>query len=340
MSGAEPTRRSLAPLRLTLALNESDQVRDLVLGRVPVGGVELTCLSLPVEEIFFRFPKFQEWEVSELSLAKFTYLRSRDGGDAPVGIPVFPSRTFRHSAVFVRGDGSVRGPADLRGRRVGLPEWTVTATVYVRGLLAHTYGVGLDEVEWVQAGTNEPGRVEGVEIALPAGVRITPVPDRSLNDLLLAGEIDAVITAHPPAEFKLGTGRIVRLFEDFQRVEEDSYRETGVFPIMHLIAIRRDVYEASRWVAMELQKAFEEAKRRSIERMLDPNAPSTPLPWGPAYAQRARELFGGDFWPYGIEPNRATLAAFLGFAHEQGVATRLLEPEELFAAEVQTAFRI
>ena len=329
----------MAPLRLTLAINESDQVRDLVSGRVPVQGVELTCLSLPVEEIFFRFARYREWQISELSLAKFTYLCSR-ADDAPVGIPVFTSRTFRHSAIYVRGDGQIREPADLKGLRVGIPEWTQTATVWVRGLLAHTYGVGLDEIDWIQAGTNEPGRAEGVEIGLPPQVRLTSVPDRSLNDLLLAGEIDAIVAAHPPTEFKRGSGKVVRLFEDYQAVEEAFYRETGVFPIMHLVAIRRDVYEADPWLAMELVKAFEEAKRRSLERMLDPNAPFTPLPWGPAYAQRARELFGDDFWPYGIEPNRRTLAAFLALAHEQGVSSRPFEPDDLFAPEVASAFKI
>ncbi len=329
----------MPPLRLTLAINESDQVRDLVLGRVPVQGIELTCLSLPVEEIFYRFTRYREWEVSELSLAKFTYLHSR-ADDAPVGIPVFTSRSFRHSAIFVRGDGQIREPADLKGRRVGIPEWTQTATVYVRGLLAHTYGVGQNEVEWVQAGTNEAGRVEGVEISLPSDVRLTSVRDRSLSDMLVAGEIDAVVAAHPPTEFKLGTGRIVRLFDDYQTVEEEYFRGSGVFPIMHLIAIRRDVYEETPWVAIELLKAFEQAKRRSLARMVDPNAPFTPVPWGAANAERARELMGDDFWPYGIEPNRPTLTAFLGFAHEQGISVQSLEPEDLFVEDVTSAVRI
>ncbi len=329
----------MTPLSLTLAINDSDQVRDLLAGNVPVQGVELTCLHLPVEEIFFRFTRFREWDVSELSLAKFSNLVSR-GDDSLVAIPVFPSRMFRHSAFYVRGDGSIREPADLKGRRVGIPEWTITASVWGRGLLAHTLGVGMDEVEWVQAGTNQPGRVEGAVFHVPEGVRITPVTDRTLNDMLLAGEIDAILAPHRPAEFKAGTGRIVRLFEDVQQVEEEYFRKTGVFPIMHLVAIRGDVYRQNRWVAMELFKAFEEAKRRSLERMVDPNAPFTPLPWGYAYAQKAQELIGDDFWPYGVGPNRTTLATFLEFAYEQGVCERLLEPEELFVPEVGATFLI
>jgi 4,5-dihydroxyphthalate decarboxylase len=329
----------MASLRLTLAINDSDQVRDLLAGTVPVQGVELTCLRLPVEEIFFRFTRFREWDVSELSLAKFSNLVSR-GDDSLVAIPVFPSRMFRHSAFYVRGDGSIREPADLRGRRIGIPEWTITASVWGRGLLAHTLGVGMHEVEWVQAGTNQPGRLEGAAFKVPEGVRITAVADRSLNDMLLAGDIDAILAPHRPAEFKLGTGRVVRLFGDVQRVEEEYFRETRIFPIMHLVAIRGDVYRQNRWVAMELFKAFDEAKRRSLERMTDPNAPFTPVPWGHSYAERAKELMGEDFWPYGIERNRQTLATFLGYAYEQGVCERLLEPDELFVPEVGATFRV
>ena len=326
-------------LELTLAISDYDHVRDLISGVVPVEGVDLTCLEYPVEEIFFRFTLLREWQVSELSLAKYSSLRA-SGDESVIAIPVFPSRAFRHSAIFVRDDGPIDEPPSLVGRRIGIPEWTQTATVYARALLAESYGVELTSVEWVQAGTNEPGRIEGVPVRLPDGVEVTPVRDRSLNELLVAGEIDAVIAAHPPAEFLNGSGRIVRLFSDYRAVEAQYFRDTGIFPIMHVVVLRADVHEAHPWVAMNLVTAFEEAKRRSVQRVLDANVPRFPVPWGAAQAEAAQVLFGRDFWPYGIEDNRTTLSHFLRYAYEQGVCARRLEPEDLFAPQVQIVYRI
>jgi 4,5-dihydroxyphthalate decarboxylase len=326
-------------LELTLAINDYDQTRDLVSGAVPVEGVDLTCLHYPIEEIFFRFTLLREWHVSELSLAKYVSLRAA-GDDSLIAIPVFPSRTFRHSAIFVRDDGPVDDPAALAGARIGVPEWTQTATVYARGMLAESYGIELGGVDWVQGGTNEPGRIEGVSITLPEGLGLRRVTDRTLNDMLLAGELDAVIAAHPPADFLNGSGRIVRLFSDYRAVEEQYFRDTGVFPIMHVIVIRADVHEAHPWVAMNLMTAFEEAKRRGLERALDANTPRFPVPWAFAHAESVRALMGPDFWPYGIEPNRTTLAKFLQYAAEQGVCVRRVEPEELFAPQVQYVYRV
>jgi 4,5-dihydroxyphthalate decarboxylase len=324
---------------ITLAVHEYDHVRDLAGGAVAVEGVSLTALAYPVEEIFFRFTRFREWDASELSLAKYCSLRA-SGDDSLVAIPVFTSRAFRHSAIFVRADGPVDDPRALAGARIGVPEWTQTATVYARGLLTHEYGVALEDVGWVQAGTNEPGRTEGVAVTLPPGVSLDPKPDGTLNDMLIEGELDAVIAAHPPAEFERGGTRIVRLFSDYRAVEEDYYRATGVFPIMHVVALQADVHARHPWLAMNLYTAFAEAKRRSLERMLDANAPYLPVPWAPANAQHASALLGPDFWPYGIDPNRATLETFLQHAHEQGVCARKLTADELFVPEVRESYRI
>jgi 4,5-dihydroxyphthalate decarboxylase len=336
---APNARGSRANVHLTLAINDYDHVRDLVSGRVDVEGIDLTCMEFEVEETFFRFARYREWDISEFSLAKYCSLRA--GGDETItAIPAFPSRSFRHSAIFVRADGPVDDPGALAGGRIGVPEWTQTATVYARGLLEHEYGVAVTGAQWFQAGTNEAGRVEGVAFDPPPNVSITPVPDRTLNDMLVAGELDAVIAAHPPTDFEQGSGRVVRLFSDYRAVEEAYLRKTGIFPIMHVVVIRTEVLERHPWVAMNLLRAFEEAKRRSLARATDANAPRYPVPWGFANAERAQELLGGDFWPYGIEPNRRTLEAFLLFAHEQGACARRLTPEDLFPPQVRDVFRV
>lgn len=326
-------------IRLTLAVNDSDQVRDVVSGVVPVEGVDLTCLHYEVEEIFFRFTKYREWDISEMSLGKYCALRSR-GDDSLVGLPVFPSRAFRHSGIYIRSDGPVDDPGSLAGARVGIPEWTVTATVYQRALLAHEYGLDLADIAWVQGGINEPGRIETLPSALPDGVQVRREDDQSLNELLLDGEIDAVLVPHPPDGATDGTGRLVPLFSDAPAVEADYFRRSGVFPIMHLLVLRRETFDAHPWTATNLVTAFTEAKDRSQARLLDPTAPHFPLPWGPDRARQAQSLLGDDLWPYGLEANRPTLDAFLGFAAEQRLTDGNLRAEDLFPPHVRERHRI
>jgi 4,5-dihydroxyphthalate decarboxylase len=326
-------------LPLTLAISEYDHVRDLVSGRVKPEGIDLTALVLSIEEIFYRFTVYREWDVSEMAMGKYVSLRSQ-GDKSLTAIPVFPSRMFRHSSIYVRSDGPVKTPADLKGRRVGVPEWAQTAAIYSRGLLVHQYGLALADVAWVQAGVNEPGRTEKVALKLPAGVAVERPAEKSLNGMLLAGELDAVMTAHAPAAFEAGDPRIKRLFAEFMPVELAYWRETGIFPIMHCIAIQTRVLEAHPWVAMNLLTAFETAKRRSVARAFEATASRFPIPWSHERANMAAPLFGNDYWPYGIEPNRVTLEAFLTYAHEQGVCHRLLTPEELFPPEVASGFKV
>ena len=326
-------------VELTLAINDYDHVRDLVSGRVPVEGVRLTALTLSVEEIFFRFTQFREWDVSELSMGKYSSLVAA-GDDSLVGIPVFPSRVFRHSGIYVRGDGSVAEPAQLAGRRIGVPEWVVTAGIYTRGILAHEYGVALESVDWYQGGVNEPGREELLAPTLPEGVSLTPVADRSLEDMLLAGDLDAIVAPRAPAGMTDPERDIVRLISDHRAVEAEYFRRTGVFPIMHVIVIKADVHSRHPWVATNLMRGFDQAKRRSLERFDDVSASRFPLPWTWDELPRARELLGDDPWPYGLEPNRPTLDTFLGYAHEQGVCARRLAPEDLFPESLTREFRI
>ena len=326
-------------LPLTLAISEYDHVRDLVSGRVKPEGIELTALVLPIEEIFYRFTLYREWDVSEMAMGKYVSLRSQ-GDTSLTAIPVFPSRMFRHSSIYVRSDGPVKTPADLKGRRVGLPEWAQTAAIYSRGLLVHQYGLALADIAWVQAGLNEPGRTEKVALQLPAGVAVERPAEKTLNQMLLAGELDAVMTAHAPAAFEAGDPRVKRLFADYMPVELAYWRETGIFPIMHCIAIQTSVLEAHPWVAMNLLTAFETAKRRSVARALEGTASRFPIPWALERASLGAPLFGAEYWPYGIEPNRVTLEAFLRYAHEQGVCHRLMTPEELFPPQVASAFKV
>lgn len=326
-------------LELTLAINDSDQVRDLTSGRIQTNGINLRTLHYEVEEIFFRFTKFREWDLSEMSLAKFCSLRSA-GDDSLIGIPVFPSRSFRHSGIFVRADGPVDDPVALAGARIGFPEWTVTATVYQRALLQHEYGVDLTSVDWVQGGINEPGRIETLPLGLPAGIQVRQETDRSLNDLLVDGDLDAIIVPHPPAGYTDGSGRLVQIFSDVVSVEEDYYRRNRIFPIMHLLALRSDVYDQHPWVVPNLVTAFTEAKDRSLARMLDLTAPHTPLPWGPDRARAVSNLFGADFWPYGVDANRTTLEAFLQYGREQRLVTPEFGIDDLFPAAAQETYLI
>jgi 4,5-dihydroxyphthalate decarboxylase len=326
-------------INLTLAVSPYDHIRDLTCGEVPVEGVSLTCLNLGIEEIFHRFLKYREWDVSELSFAKYIAMRSA-GDHSVVAIPVFPSRVFRHSAIFVRTGSPLRQIPDLTGKRVGIPEWSQTAGVYMRGFLVHQYGVRLEDIDWFQAGTNEAGREEKVDIQLPEGIRLTRLKDRTLNEMLLAGELDAVMSAHPPQSFKDGSPQVRRMLDDPAAVEEQYFRETGIWPIMHVIAIRREVLDRDPWVAMNLFKAFETAKDRSLARLNESTASRFPLPWQSVHSARARELLGDDQFPYGIEPNRTSIEALLEYCHEQRVARRQLTPEEIFPASVQSRVRV
>lgn len=328
-------------LSLTLAIEDYDHVRDLMTGAIKPNGIDLTCLQFQVEETFFRFANAYEWEVSELSLAKFCSLRSQENSPI-VGIPVFISRMFRHSAFYIRSDGKIKTSADLKGGRIGVPEWTQTATVYARGWLHHEGGAKLNEVEWVQGGVNQPGRLEMGKIQVPEGVTITPVSDRSLSEMLLEGELDAVISARPPDVFLSGDGRLQRLMPNHREVELEYFQRTGVYPIMHTIAIKRDVYERNPWIAVNLMTAFELAKEKMVERMSDINVSRIPLPWLPdTYEKTKAEFFPDcDYWPYGIEGSRKTLEAFLAYCDEQGVTHKKMTPEDLFVPETQTSFKV
>lgn len=318
-------------IELSLAISDYDHTRDLTRGLIEPEGIRLVGLELGIEEIFHRFTRYREWDVSEMSFGKYSSMRSQ-GDDSLVAIPVFPSRVFRLSSIYVRSDSKLKSLDELRGARVGIPEWAQTAAIYSRGYLAHNAGLRLEEIAWFQAGVNQPGRAEKVELRLPQELSVTRVADRSLNAMLLAGELDAVMSAHPPQGFEDGSGAAIRLLPNFMSLEEHYWLETGVFPIMHVIAIRAEVARDHRWAAWSLYEAFEAAKQRSLERLRDADASLLPIIDSAGAMEVSSRLFGADYWPYGVEPNRTTLETFLRYAYEQGTCHRMLRPEEIFLA--------
>jgi len=330
----------VSKLRLSLACWNYDRTRALADGSVQPDGIDLTCLDLPVEEIFFRMLRHREFDVAEMSLSSYTV--SLFSAPRPfVAIPIFPSRSFRHSCIYVNASAGIREPKDLIGKRIGTPEYQMTAPVWIRGILAEHYGVAVDSVTYYTGGVEEPGRGEKLKLDLPSNISIKPIgATQTLAAMLAAGEIDALHTARVPSTFERSGGKVRRLFADYQEVERRYFRDTGIFPIMHTLVIRRDVYEQNRWVAQSLYKAFVEAQKRTYADLYVTAALKAMLPWLTAHVEETRALMGEDFWPYGFERNRATLATFLRYHHEQGLSKKLLSPEELFVPEAMESFRI
>ncbi|MGH7905260.1 MAG: 4,5-dihydroxyphthalate decarboxylase [Candidatus Binataceae bacterium] len=324
-------------IQLTIAISDYEHVRDLTFGLVQPEGIDLVRLNMPLEEIFWRFTRFREWDISEMSFANYTALISR-GDDSMTAIPVFPSRAFRLSAVYLRRESGIAAPQELIGKRIGIPEWIETAGVYARGYLAHHCGVSLDRIEWYQGGLTHIGREEKMAFDPPPGVQIRRA-ERPLEEMLRAGEIEAIMTALEPSVFARGEEWVTR-FPNFQAAEEEYCLKTGIFPIMHLVVIRTEVLRSYPWVAMNMFTAFEEAKRRGLKRLFEVTASRIPVAWSFLAGEKTRKFFTGEYWPYGIEPNRTTLEAFLQYAYEQGVAAKRLKPEDLFAKETLSLFKI
>ncbi|HWH26412.1 MAG TPA: hypothetical protein VNT53_07185 [Pseudolysinimonas sp.] len=324
----------MSTIPLTLACDAYDRTTALRTGEVSPQGIDLTYLSLPVEETFHRMVKFGEFDVSELSLSSYVLTLARDPQPF-VAIPVYPSRMFRHSGIYVNTAAGIASPADLVGRIIGIPEYQVTAAVWIRGILAEHHSVPVTSVHYRTGGLHAPGRSEKIALSLPADVDVQPIPaDRTLAEMLVSGEIDALYTPRTPEPFRAGDPRVARLFPDVRATEEDYFRSTGIFPVMHVVAIRREVYERNRWIATSLYEAFEESRQLTMAAMDETASLRYALPWLPLEVDRTRELMGSDFWRYGLPADDPTIPTFLKYSFEQGLASRLYEPSELFAPEV------
>ena len=327
-------------LHLTIATQDYDHFRDFRTGEVRAEGIEHTWLMPELHEIFARFTANREWDVSELSFAKFSAQVTRKNTDI-LALPVVCSRHFRFSAFFVNRKSKIRSAKDLKGKKVGSPEWAHTAAVYMRGWLNDEHGVALKDIHWFQAGTNEAGRIEKVELSLPKGVKLTRVPDKSLSEMLANGEIDCAIIARPPDCFRQGHKDVARLYPDFWPMEEKYYKASGVWPIMHIITLQKRVLDDNPWVARNLYNAFLASKNRSIERLMDPAVSRYPVAWLPTYMRKMQGFFdGGDTFPYGIDENRPTWEQMLRYSYEQGIAHRHAKPEEIFPKGIMTSIRV
>ena len=330
----------MSRLQLSLACWDYDRTRALADGSVRADGIDLVYNNLFVEETFFRMLRNREFDIAEMSMSSYCVSLMRE--DPPfIAIPVFPSRFFRHSCIFVSAKSGIREPKDLAGKRIGVPEYQMTAPVWIRGILQDEYGVDPASCEYLTGGEEEPGRDEKLALDLPPKFRVKPIgPQQTLARMIAEGDLDAMHTARAPSTFATRPEAVKRLFENFVEVEKAYYRKTRIFPIMHTVVIRRELYRANRWIAQSLHKAFAQAQRKTYEHLGTSMALATMLPWQSAHVEEARALLGADWWPYGVEPNRHVLETFLRYHHEQGLSKRRLKLEELFAPETLTSFRV
>jgi 4,5-dihydroxyphthalate decarboxylase len=321
-----------APLRFTFAISSYDHVRAVVDGRIPIEGAEPLFIQLPIPEMFRRFATTQDWDVSEFSFGQYGTRRAA-GDDRIVGIPVFPSRMYRHTSIYVRAE-RIRAPVDLIGSRIGIPAWANSAGVWARGMLADMHGIRASDVTWYQGGVDRPGRSEVLTYPhLPDDVRIIPVTDRGIEEMLWAGDLEAIIIPAPPPsiETSAASGGLIRRLYDDPRTAERLYREkTGCLPIMHLLGISRALFDSDPSIAGRIYAAMELARREYFARLEDTAASLVPIPWVADHLESLGAVFGADPWPYGVEANRTTLETYLRYLRAQGLAAGQVEPGDLF----------
>lgn len=322
----------MATLQLSLGCCDYDRTRAIFDGRAPIEGCEVIPVAIEPEEAFHRAFSSREFDVSEISISSHMLMTSR-GDNEYVGIPAFVSRLFRHSGIYIRTDRGIERPQALAGKLIGLPEYQITANVWIRGILQDDYGVKPESIRWRRGGLADPGRGERAPLKLPPGIELQQVADgKTLSGMLEAGELDAVISARAPSCFERGAPNVARLFPDYRRTEEDYFRRTKIFPAMHIIGIRKSLVERHPWLPVSVFKAFIRAKELTIYELGQIGHLFVSLPWGVAEFEKARALMGDDYWSYGFEPNRHVLETFARYHHEQGLSARKVAPEELFAA--------
>jgi len=320
----------MSNLKLSFAIGNYDRNRPLLDGQVTIDGVDPVFMTLSPEEIFFRAFRHQEFDVCEVSFSSQVVSVAR-GNPAYVAVPAFLSRAFRHTAILIRNDKGINKPEDLKGKRIGIAEYQLTACVWARALLEDDHGVKPSDITWVRGGMETPGRKEKIKLQLPADVTIETAPeDRSLNDMLMAGDIDGYIGPRTLSCFDKGHPKVQRLFTDSVTASTAYYQRTGIFPIMHLLGVRRTIAEQHPWLPGALFKAFCQSKKLAMEHLSDTAATKVTLPFVEERLAEARALMGDDFWSYGVGPNRKVLDNFLDHHHRQGLSPKRVTIEELF----------
>jgi len=324
----------LTRLHLSFAASNYDRFRALEDGRVKPEGIDLNFIPLPVEETFFRQLKFHEFDVCEMSLSSYVLTLSQAAPPPFRALPVFPSRYFRHQTMFVNTRCGVESPSDLKGRKVGVPEYQITAGVWQRGMLQDEYGVHPQDIRFFSGGVERAGRTEKIALELPDDISVEPIGvGQTLSTMLAEGELDALFTAHVPSCF-YEYEHVRRLFPDYKTVEQSYFTKTGIFPIMHVVVVRQDVYERSPWIARSLMKAFDESLKLAEEDLMYRSSLKTMLPWLADHVEETVRVMGENYWKYGIEPNRKVLETFLRYSYDQGLAKRVWRPEQIFASNV------
>ena len=320
----------MTKLRLSVAVGNYDRTRPLIDGDVQIDGVDPVYMTLSPEEIFFRAFRHAEFDICELSLSSFT-VKTDNGTSDYVGIPAFVSRAFRHTSIYIRTDVGIEKPEDLAGRRIGLPEYQLTANVWARALLQDEYGVKPSDVTWVRGGIEQPGRPEKIKLDLPPEIKLeTAAEGATLTQMLIDGDIDAVISPRPPSCFLRGEPNIGWLFPDPVDAAGAYYSRTKIFPIMHVLGLKRTVAEAHPYLPAALLKAFTSAKDMAIERLSDSSASKVSLPFVEDRLMHAQQTMGQDYWSYGVGTNKHVIDSFLAAHHAQGLSKRLLTAEDLF----------
>lgn len=316
-------------LRLSVAMGDYDRTRALLDGRVQIDGVDPVYMTLYPEEMFFRAMRSQDFDICELSFS--SYMVKMAQNTCPyVAVPVFLSRAFRHTSIYVRKD-RVHKPEDLKGRRIGLPEYQLSAHVWARAILQDDHGVHPEDVTWLRGGIETPGRPEKIALKLPAGVRLENAPEgTTISELLDRGEIDGFMAPRPPSAQALSNPDVGWLFDDPTAAAKDYFKRTGIFPIMHVVGVRKTLCDAHPWLPMAVFKAFNQAKGAALEALSDTSATKVTLPFVEEQLKAARETMGQDFWSYGVAANRATLDAFLRHHHAQGLSQKRMQIEEIF----------